>query len=335
MATINDAFIALSGLGFETAGKVCFGTWNNYAILLRQGTGKNLFATFAVRLPKVMFDGRKELFREVKENSGNKLKPAGITKTSISFSIPIGKAENLSGFLSTSLKILTEALRNAGVAPADTCAATGADRPDSLCLMTKDNVQSFQPVCAAAIRDKDVMTREKAEENQENGSYLMGFVGTLLGMLVGLIPNLLSIIFASTIWSLLFALVPLCAMFGYKLFKGKMSKGSIVIVIVLCLFGVLLIPLFEITITLIREYGLALSDALGWATTLMLEPDVLSEISGELLQLLLFMALGIFIAWRYMSGSTNSSQVSGTEAQLATLRPNPRYAQDGETEQPV
>lgn len=327
MATINDAFIAMSGLGFETAGKVCFGTWNNYAVLLRQGTGKNLFATFAVRLPKVMFDGRKELFREVKENSGNKLKPAGITKTSISFSIPIGKAENLSGFLSTSLKILTDALRNACVAPADTCAATGESRPDSLCLITKDNVQSFQPVCAAAIRDKDLKTREKAEENQENGSYLMGFVGALLGMLVGLIPNLLSIIFASTIWSLLFALVPLCAMFGYKLFKGKMSKGSIVIVIVLSLAAVLLIPFFTLAYYVFHDYGAPLGSAIAYAADYMLDPSSFSDYAGQLPQLLLFMALGIWIAWKYMSGSTNSSQVTSVETQVATLRPNPVYAQ--------
>ncbi len=286
----------------------------------------------AVRLPKIPAGLKKTLGRAVNEPG---LRIGGIEmvkKNVIISSLSFAKADNPANHFAAWMDKLTAVLRENGIGPADTCALTGASRPDSLCLVTIDGVCCYQPVCAAAVRDKGTQMRAKIEDNETNGSYALGLVGALLGMLLGVILNVLGIVFTERIYALLFALVPLAAMFGYKLFKGKMSKGSIVIVILLCLLGVLLIPLFEIVVYLMRDSGASLGEALNWATFYMLDPDFLSEISGELLKLLLFMALGVFIAWRYMSSSTNSSMASGAAAQLATLRPNPRYAQDAETE---
>ena len=151
-------------------------------------------------------------------------------------------------------------------------------------------------------------------------------------MLLGVILNVLGIVFTERIYALLFALVPLAAMFGYKLFKGKMSKGSIAIVIILSLLAIPMIPFFEMIFYFARDYGASAGEALSAAAKLIFMPEFLSEISGELLQLVLFMALGIWIAWRYISGQTNSSQVTDTAAQLATLRPNPAYTQSAEAE---
>ena len=328
----NEIYAALQPLGFESAGNLCFGTWKGYAVSLRPFTNKVFYADVAVRLPKIPGGLRKTLGRALREPG---LKLGGVEmvkKNVIVASLSFAKADDPAKRFAEFLDKLTGALREQGVAPADTCAVTGAPQPDSLCLVAVDGVLCYQPVCAAAIRDNETKTREAVEDNRENGSYLLGFIGALIGMLVGVALNVLGIVFTERIYALLFALVPLAAMFGYKLFKGKMSKGSIVIVILLCLLGVLLIPLFEIVVYLMRDSGASLGEALNWATFSMLDPDFLSEISGELLKLLLFMALGVFIAWRYMSSSTNSSMASGAAAQLATLRPNPRYAQDAETE---
>ena len=55
--------------------------------------------------------------------------------------------------------------------------------------------------------------------------------------------------------------------------------------------------------------------------------SVLSELGGELVKRVLFMGLGIWVAWRFMSNQTNRSAVQNSEAQLASLRPNPAYQQ--------
>lgn len=330
MANANDVFAALADCGFETTGNLCFGTWNHYSLLLQRSTGKSLLAIVSVQIPDAWGAKRKALARALKEKGLKGVKLAGLTKIAATFGLSYGKADNLAGFFTEALNALTASLRESGITPPDTCALTGASRPDSLCLVSLNGALSYRPVCAAAIREKGTRTREKAEENQANGSYVLGFVGALLGMLVGLIPNVLGIIYTERIYGLLFALVPLASMFGYKLFTGKMSKGSIVIVIVLSLLGVVLIPWMELAFYLVRDYGATVGEGLSYAAQYMLEPDVLSDLGGELLQLLLFMALGIWIAWRTMSGQTNNSQVMGTEAQLATLRPNPAYVSSEE-----
>lgn len=331
MANVNDVYAALNRLGFETMGSLCFGTWNGYAVSLRPLTGNIYYTDVAVRLPKIPAGLKRALGRAIKEPG---LRVGGmeqVRKNVIVASLSFARTDDPARLFAERMDKLTAALREQGIAPANTCAITGADRPDSLCLVSIDGIQCYQPVCAAAVRNRETQTREKIEDNQINGSYALGIIGALLGMLVGLIPNLLSIILAESIWSLLFALVPLCAMFGYKLFKGKMSRGSIVIVIVLSLLGVVLIPFFEIIIYLVKDYGISLGESLGYAVQIFRDPEFFSKAGSEYLQLLLFMALGIWIAWRYISGQTNSSQALSSETQIATLRPNPTYAQEEET----
>ena len=327
----NEVYTALERFGFENEGSVCFGTWKGYAVSLRPLTAKTYYVDVAVRLAKVPGGLRRNLNRALKEPG---LKIGGvelIRKKVITISVSFAKAEDLAARFAERMDTLTAALRENSVAPADTCAVTGAARPDSLCLVVAEGTLCYQPVCAAAIREKDLRTREKAEDNQANGSYALGIVGALLGMLLGVVLNVLGIVFTERIYALLFALVPLAAMFGYKLFKGKMSKGSIAIVIILSLLAIPMIPFCEMIFYFVRDVGVSVGEALAAAAKLIFMPEFLSEISGELLQLVLFMALGLLIAWRYISSQTNSSQVTDTAAQLATLRPNPAYAQSAET----
>ena len=332
MANINPAFAVLAGLGFENAGTVSFGTWKGYAAAASQMGLKGLAVDFAVRLPSKTSSAGKEIRRILKDQGWKKISLQRLTKNALVFIFNFGKATDLSAYLRDALDAITAAMRQAGVAPADTCAITGAARPDSLCLMQVEGVLSYQPVCAAAMRDKNEQTRAQTEDNQLNGSYPLGIVGALLGMIVGVIPNVFVIIVSGTIYSLLFALVPLAAMFGYKLFKGKMSKASVVIVILVSLLAVLLIPTLQNTYAIMKYYGETAVEAFHSAVAWMLLPGSLADMSAELLQLLLFMGLGIWIAWRFISGQTNSSQMMDSAARQATLRPNPNYAQSSEPE---
>lgn len=322
MAAQNELFSTFSRRGFDCEGAYCFGTYKDYAVTLQKFTAKSYYVYVAVRLADRPAKVGKLLQKSLR---GEKIRNQRITKNVLLFSLHVPKGEEAAAAIAEKLDAITTALRENGIAPADTCAISGASRPESLCLTPLDGLVSFQPVCAAAIRSRSEQTRESVEENQENGSYALGFVGALIGMLVGLIPNLLTILFADHIYALLFALVPIASMFGYKLFKGKMSKGAMVIVILLSLVGVLLIPFLELVFLFVKEYGASVGQAVPVAAQLMTAPEFLSEIVGELLQLLLFMALGILVAWRYMSGNVNSNVVRGTEIQLATLRPNPVY----------
>lgn len=327
MATEMDVLSAISQLGFESLGNTFYGTWNGYAITLRKLSAKTFYVDAAVRLEKATAELRRTLAKAVKEQGLRIGGTEGFTKNRISFSLSFSGKDEALPRLRERLDVITAALRDSGAHPADSCFLTGASRPDSLCLIQDRGVFSYQPVNASAMREKETQTREKAEDNQVNGSYTLGFIGAVLGMLVGLVPNLLTIVFADSIYSLLFALVPICAMFGYKLFRGKMNAASVIIVVVLSLIAVPLMLCLELAIYIVQDFSVTFGEAMVGSLQLLAEPEVLGELTGEILQRFLFMGLGIWVAWRFMSNQTNRSALQNTSAQLATLRPNPAYQQ--------
>ena len=328
MAKENPAFSAAAACGLETNGLYCFGTWRGYAVTLRLYSGKNYYLDVAVRPGKQNAPIRKGVARSLKEKQLKRLKFTELTEKTAIFLLSFGKPESYADDLAAGLNAAVEALWANGLAPADACAVSGAPEPDSLGLTTVGDHLAFQPLNAATVRAIADKNRERVEDNQNNGNYGLGIIGALLGMLLGLIPNLLTIVFAQRIYGLLFALVPIASMLGYKLFRGRMSKGSIVIVILLSLLGVPLLEYLDVVVLLIREYSFALGEAFGYAFEICFDPDFLSEAGGDLAQLLLFMVIGVVFAFRFMLSQTNSSQLSFDEAQLASLRPNPARAQD-------
>ena len=323
MAEIQNLYPSLSQFGFETKGNFCFGTWADYAVSLRPLNVKNVYVDLAARLGKVPGGLRKALAASLKEKAGKGCSVFRLAPQTVTFSINFGKAADPADHFARMMNSIVAAMRENGIAPADSCVLTGAPLPDGLCLAQADGIVSFQPVSSAMLRSKMEKIRESVEENRENGSYATGVVGAVLGMLVGLIPNLLTILLSQRIYGILFALVPIASMFGYKLLKGKMSKASVVIVVVLSLLGAFLIPVIEITVALIQEYGISLADALGYTIDGLIHADLMKAVAGDLAQLLLFMAIGIVFAWRYMSSQVNSSVSAGAQMQLDSLRYNP------------
>ena len=329
MTNKNPIFAALASDGFVCCGSSCCGVWKGYAVALQLYSGRNYYVHMAIRTAEKPTELMKALRKSLKGRAPKGCAVMSVTARLASFVMPFSKPKEASSAFAAAMEAFIAALRENGLAPADTCALTGAARPDSLGLLHLGRFDSYQPVCASAVRALGDRARERAEENQNNGSYATGFVGALLGMLIGLIPNVLMLVASQRIYALLFALVPLAAMFGYKLFKGKMSKGALVIVILLSVLGVVLIPFLELVILLAHEYGATVGQAFAASAQLVGTADYWSELGGTMLQLLLFMALGVLVAWRYMFGQINSTQMLNVEAQIASLRPNPNREQDG------
>lgn len=320
----NNLFPKLLQFGFEQIDeKICVGTWKNYAVMLRHINGKNYYVYMSVRVQNARNTLRKTL--------RNAVKAAGIKKANVNQVMPNyvmamltveqDDPAKVSGFLDT----LTEALRGAGVEPADTCALTGAANPDSLCVMMTQKYFGFQPVNAAAVRQSGYEAQAKAEDNENNGNYLTGILGAILGALVGIAVNLLTIAIGRRIYSILFALIPVASMFGYKLFKGKANKSSIVIVCVLSLLAVPVLEFLTCAIVLTQETYISFSESMSYWFEHFFDSDVLKETGPEMLKFLLFMALGLFIGWNYVNNSLNSTKIQSTKAQMDSVRPNPNH----------
>ena len=321
----NEYLSSLSQFGFTPVGAAfCVGTWNNYAVALQRFSGRAYYVYLAIRIQKSQAKALKKALNAAVKATG--VKVGGVDRVMPNFlhaSFSFSKTEDPASRFANWMNTLTAALRANGVYPANTCAVTGAANPDALCLLTNPNFFGYQPVCSSAVRQSGYETQTRAEQNEASGSYLTGFVGALLGALVGIAINLVSILFADLMVAALFALIPIGAMFGYKLFKGKTDKVSIIIIVALCVAAIPVIVLLEIAYALMHNLGLALGDALGYAMELITDGEFLSSITRDLLMMILFMGLGVLFAWRYLSSQLNSTQLQSARLQLDTMRPNP------------
>ena len=319
----NPIFAKLAPLGFTPVDQNnCVGTWKNYAVTLRRVNFAAYYVLLAIRIPAASKELKRSLKVAVKTNVGKKAAIANVQPNFVQGQINFGR-EDEAAALSVFLDTVTAVLRENGVGPANTCAVTGAANPDSLCLLDRPGFPGFQPVCATAVRQEGYAAQARVEENENNGSYLTGAIGALLGMLVGVGVNLLTLVFLHRFYVILFALVPVAAMFGYKLFKGKTDKISIVIVIVLSVIAVPLMEFLTLVFDVMREYSAPFGEVLSWASEAFFAPEFTKQTIPEMLKMLLFMALGVFVAWSFMAKQTNSVQARGAQILLDTMRPNP------------
>ena len=313
---------ALLRLGFETDRRVFFGLWQDYAVSVVP-VGIQCQISYATHADK----NYQKLRRNV-QKSANRLAPKKCTVTNTGeafvFTLPVDRKMLEAGELPRCLDAFAAALRENNFLPCETCAVCGGQKPDSLCYL-----RLYRPVHKACVRSLSETTRQKAEQNELNGSYLTGAVGALLGMLIGLIPNVALGVISDRIYALLFALVPLAAMWLYRKFNGKMSKGSIGIIIAVSLLGVFVMQFATLAIYIMQEYGTGLGQAMSLTAGLFADGEILGQILRESIMHFLFMGLGILFAWRYLN-QTNGGAVTNMDAALATLRPNPNGPQDGE-----
>lgn len=321
----NEIFAALAQYEFSPYNNaLCVGTWNGYAVTLQQIRPRFYYVYLAIRLEKVPKDLKKTLKASLKQ-PGVKSAAAveRIMPNWARFQFVFGKNVDAAEYFSAQMNAVVSALRAAGVAPANTCAITGAANPDSLCVMTSQKYFGFQPVFASAVRQSGYEAQTKADENDANGSYLSGTVGAILGTLLGIAINLTTIVLVKRIYVVLFALIPIAAMVGYKLLKGKTNKFAVVVVFVLSFISVPLLEFLALSILAAKEYDLALGETMRSCAEHFFDAELLKDTGPEMLKFLLFMAVGLLISWGYVNNSLNSTQRQTTQAQLASVRPNP------------
>ena len=320
MTKEDPVFAALSGHGFEIAGDVCFGLWKDYAVSVRSHPNGHQIE-LAVRTDKKNKALVRTLIKEARRQVRGKDVISCVNAGNAVFFVLRSLRKAGGGeALPAALDLFTDLLRKNGLPPAETCAVCGGDHTDSLCMES-----SYQPVHAACMRRRAASTRDAVEDNENNGSIPLGIVGALLGTLAGLIPNVLTIVFLDRIFALLFALVPLAAMWGYRKFRGRQNAAAIVIVVLLSLASVLLLEVIVTAIAVAREFEAGLGLSLGFAFMYLFSAEGFVLFLRDSLMEWLFMGLGIFIAWRYLR-QTNAVRLRDLDAALSTLRPDPRAA---------
>lgn len=191
-----------------------------------------------------------------------------------------------------------EALRSTGFTVPDACDICGLSGCD---MAVPRKGVAFAPVHGSCLDGSVQAVREKAQLNAKNGSYFLGFIGALLGMLVGIIPSLFTIIALQRIYVFLFMLIPLCVYAGYKLLRGKMNYTALALSVLLSVVGLFAIFYIWLIYELIHEgipAGMVL-DLLG----LMDQKELLLDMirTEDFIKCAIFVVVGIALAWSQIS----------------------------------
>lgn len=313
----NVIYQALEPMGFFSAGQLCMGTWKEYTVTLRPYNGRYYYLDVAVRADKASKGLLKRVKASVKEACGKNLGCINGGQY-FRFVVAFNRKSPFTEQFGSYMTAISSAFKKNGIYPPHSCAVCGSSDPDSLCLYG----DSYQPVHRACIQRSLENSRQKIEQNKANGSYLTGFVGALLGMLVGSLASVLSIVFADRIYALLFALVPIASAWGYRKFNGRMDKVSVVLVVLLSFVSIFIMNYLSIAVFYMQDYALSLGEAMWFASDLLLTAGGLMLIVQNSGSMFLFMILGIFIAWRFVV-NTNAGSMKTLETVGDTLRPNP------------
>ena len=198
----------------------------------------------------------------------------------------------------------------------DVCAVCG----QAHCDIAVNRGTGYAPAHRSCVEGQINSTREKAEKNAKSGSYITGFLGAVVGMVVGLIPSALTIILMERVYALLFPLIPLAAYQGYKLARGKMNKMALVVSIVLSIAGVYVLEFGLLGYYLIRDLGLTFREMLTVMPAALGDGAMWAEITTGAITEFIFVALGIFFAWSQIS-RTSKTEIASAEGVLTTAIP--------------
>jgi len=200
---------------------------------------------------------------------------------------------------------LLAAMRSNGIRPDGVCPICGSRNCDTAGIVKGQ----MRPTHRSCINSVAAEAEESAQLNKVEGNYLLGIIGAILGMLVGILPSLLAVILTEREYAILFALIPVCAYYGYKLLGGKMDKAALAASIAVTLIGVFVLNFAIAAWYLMVEEAVTKSagiffeifaDIIGYAENWI-------YLAKNSIQEYIFAALGIWIAWKYVSATASGN----------------------------
>ncbi len=212
----------------------------------------------------------------------------------------------------------------------DTVTAALAARkamPPANCPLCKDKmkpcdalalVNGYVPVHRECCQSRAYSKVAMAEVNTIRGSYLTGILGAILAGLIASIPVVLSMWLLDSIYAVLYALIPLGAYYGYKLCRGKMNRGALVIIVLVCIIELFAIEQIIFYIAIVEAYAVypSILDTVPLYFSLMTFGDIM----GDMTISFLFLLLGLWMTFRVIK-RTNQSEIQDSSVMLESMMP--------------
>ena len=295
--------------GYKTAGDMMTGAYRGYPFLARLKAQKLSVLTTVITISgKFPVKVGKQLRKQLPKRCGFSWNPRPTLICS-------GQGEELFTNFTSAMETVTAAFQEAGVsAPEDKCAFCGQSGCDALAIRNG----AYTPVHRTCCQEQSYAAAAKAEDNAQNGNYLTGIIGAILGGVVAILPSLLTIWFMEKIYAALFFLIPLGIYYGYRLFKGKMNKAVGVITIILSLIMPIVLELLVFYISVATTYGI-LPSILD-TTALYFQLYTVGEMFTDMIMSYVFVIFGGVVTFQQIT-RTSVQDVADAAAVLDTMAP--------------
>jgi hypothetical protein len=219
--------------------------------------------------------------------------------TAVVFAPRRGRRTNdeYAAFLKQTLGDYVRGFKEAGLYQPQDCTVCHTTQPESEPEWKTFNGYYVPMHSSCAERMIEQVNREVQSESKRWMLLPLSLLFALLGGIVGLIPALIALFTVNYYVGLLYALIPLGAVVGYKI--GKAPKNAMMIV------SVILITLFLSAGFVLATYAMS-AEYLGFtfAEALQSEPGFADAFERDISTSVIFGALGVWIAWRGISKTT-------------------------------
>ena len=281
-----------SSRGLNVQGSNAYGEMNGFPFFI-QASGAGTSVTFMTVYFSLETPAKRKALKVVKKE----LAPIGLVAVDDSvrnrvFFRANANVQDAAGAMQNAIYKLTMAFMANGYRASYICPICKQAGCDSMALIGTGYVNTHR----ACVEGNYIKTLQETNENENKGFNVLALIGALLGAIVGSIPTILTILFANSIYAILYALIPIASFYGYKLMKGYMGKQVYPIVII-C--SVLMLPFMELMTWIFaihQEYGIWLTA--GETIALYFEAMTGGDILKSFAFPVIFMALGIFVACR-------------------------------------
>ncbi|KPU45861.1 hypothetical protein OXPF_03290 [Oxobacter pfennigii] len=234
--------------GWQLDKNFVYGNYNGYIFTAFDGRNYKVFTTM---IPNLTEEQKEKIFSFIKENK----KRLKISEYSIESNVLTVKYKELIRPMKIQemdaiLKALTDFFLSEGIYGKEHCAICGAQgNHDTVAI--NDSIVSLCGTCyRQSIDDVEEMSKEYATEEK---NYAIGFIGALLGGLVGVIPWVIVENYLGLYASILGFLIGKASLKGYTLFKGKIGKPTGFIIGAATTFSVIAAELVSLAILMIQE----------------------------------------------------------------------------------
>lgn len=197
------------------------------------------------------------------------------------------------------IRTVLTALSSLGFEPTQECPVCGQTGCDCA-IFLKNEFRLAHTACLDTLDSDAAQTKQSGEK----GSLLLGILGAFLGMIVGTLPNTFTILDMQMEYSIFFALIPICAYFGYKLLHGKMKRPiPLIVSVIMSVLGVFMLMFEVVTISVMKEMEIETGEFFTVFGILIKESEMWSAILTDSFQEFLFTGLGLLVAWRIIAST--------------------------------